>query len=91
MNEIDACRSFGISNVLQSFACDFQNVANTLQVVTVSGIQKNNHLRPPELNVYLYNFLSARIDFIYIYTYNIYIYMIYIYLYIYTHMIYIYM
>ena len=40
--EIDACRSFGISKVLQSVACDFQNVANTLQVlvVTVSGIEK---------------------------------------------------
>ena len=36
--EIDACRSFGISKVLQSVACDFESVANTLQVVTLLSV-----------------------------------------------------
>jgi hypothetical protein len=40
--ETDACKSFGISEVLQSVACGFQNVANTVHVATANGIPKKN-------------------------------------------------
>ena len=65
--EIDACRSVGISKVLQRVAIVFQNVANTVQVAPANGIPKeqktSSNLSSPELIFYLYNFLSARIDF----------------------------
>ena len=38
--DTDACRSFGISEVLQSVARGFQNVASTLHVATANGIPK---------------------------------------------------
>ena len=38
--DTDACRSFGISEVLQSVARGFQNVANALHVATANGIPK---------------------------------------------------
>jgi hypothetical protein len=53
--------------VLQRVAIVFQNVANTVQVAPANGIPKeqktSSNLSSPELIFYLYNFLSARIDF----------------------------
>ena len=64
--ETDACKSFGISEVLRSVACGFQNVANTVHVAPANGIPKkqktSSNLRSPEtiscINFYLQELIS---------------------------------
>ena len=69
--DTDACRSFGISEVLQNVARGFQNVANTLHVATANGIPKEqkNNLRSPELISCIIFYLQELISHICIYIY----------------------